>query len=504
VIEEISDILARFESCFHRRAAFSWFVVIIFGLLVRLDQHGVTSLIRWLGLEPDLYLSCLSFFRATSWTLADLQLCWSNIVKEQCPLITVGGSLVIIGDGIKVTKDARRMPAVKKLHQESANSGKAEYIFGHHHGVLGILAGSAKKMFCVPIAAEIHEGMQKIREFKDLDDFGSNDETRTDQVEATDIGGMGDLNATGAPVKASIITSMAAMACDLAKRLDKKCILVLDAYFAAGPAFLMIKDLADGEGKRLLHLVTRAKSNVVAYECPTEQTTKRRGRPRFYGKKVILAEVFRSRRSEFQQVEVVTYGKKKRVSCLCLDLIWKPIKDKVRFVLVIDGADKFILMCSDLLLDPVLIINAYGYRFKIEVCLKMLKLLVGTFCYHFWTKALPKRDCRENSDLDSVTDKKSQAAIVKAARAIEGFVNFGCIATGILQLLALKYEQLIWKSYRGWLRTSTSEIPSEETVMSVIQESFFHNFHSFSHAAIYAIITAKKRNSFTERYRDAA
>jgi len=71
-------------------------------------------------------------------------------------------------------------------------------------------------------------------------------------------------------------------------------------------------------------------------------------------------------------------------------------------------------------------------------------------------------------------------------------------------LLALKYEQLIWKSYRGWLRTSTSEIPSEETVMSVIQESFFHNFHDFSHTAIYAIITAKKRNSFTERYRDAA
>jgi hypothetical protein len=70
-----------------------------------------------------------------------------------------------------------------------------------------------------------------------------------------------------------------------------------------------------------------------------------------------------------------------------------------------------------------------------------------------------------------VTDKKSQAAIVKAARAIEAFVNFGCIATGILQLLALKYEQIIWKSYRGWLRTSTSEIPSEETVMSVSRKT---------------------------------
>lgn len=113
MISEISDILARFERCFTRRAAFSWFVVIIFGLLVRLDQHGIASLTRWLGLEPRLYLSCLNFFRTSSWTLADLQLCWSKIVKEQFPMIT-------IGDGIKVSKEAKKMPGVKNLHQDSA------------------------------------------------------------------------------------------------------------------------------------------------------------------------------------------------------------------------------------------------------------------------------------------------------------------------------------------------------------------------------------------------
>ncbi len=501
MISEISDILARFESYFARRASFSWFVVIIFGLLVRLDQHGVTSLIRWLGLEPDLYLSCLSFFRATSWTLADLQACWSKIVQEQFPLVTIGDYLVIIGDGIKVSKEARKMPAVKRLHQESANSGKAEYIFGHHHGVLGILAGSEKKQFCVPVAAEIHEGMKSIREFQDLIDSGPTDETSADQAGAADSDGVDD---SKTPVNGSIITFMAAMARALAKQLDRKCLLVLDAYFAASPAFSFISDLVDAGGERLLHLVTRAKGNVVAYESPPEQKTRRRGRPRLYGKKLILAELFRSRCSEFQPVEVVAYGKKKYVSCLCLDLIWKPLKDQVRFVLVIDGAEKFILMCSDLLLDPALIITAYGYRFKIEVCLKMLKLLIGSFCYHFWSKACPKRDRCGNSDVDSVTDDKDKVAIAKAAKAIEAFVNFGCIATGILQLLALKYEQLIWRSYRGWLRTKSSEIPSEETVLSVIRENFFHNFDEFSNTAVYAIITAKKRNVFMERHREAA
>lgn len=33
------------------------------------------------------------------------------------------------------------MPDVKKLHQESENSSKAEYIFGHMFGEVGVLYG---------------------------------------------------------------------------------------------------------------------------------------------------------------------------------------------------------------------------------------------------------------------------------------------------------------------------------------------------------------------------
>jgi|GEM_PF-4566894 len=31
MLREISDVLARFATCFYRKAAFSWFVVIVFG-----------------------------------------------------------------------------------------------------------------------------------------------------------------------------------------------------------------------------------------------------------------------------------------------------------------------------------------------------------------------------------------------------------------------------------------------------------------------------------------
>jgi hypothetical protein len=59
--------------------------------------------------------------------------------------------------------------------------------------------------------------------------------------------------------------------------------------------------------------------------------------------------------------------------------------------------------------------------------------------------------------------------IAEVADAIEAFVKFGCIATGILQMLALNCQETIWCKYKGWLRTVSSAVPSEEVVKSVIQ-----------------------------------
>jgi len=126
-------------------------------------------------------------------------------------------------------------------------------------------------------------------------------------------------------------------------------------------------------------------------------------------------------------------------------------------------------MCSDLSLSAHDIITAYSYRFKIEVNFKVLKHLMGVFFYHFWTSAWPHIGKRNESDLCTV-NARSGKLIAQTTNAIEAFVNFGCIATGILQIIAMNFHQTIWKKYLGWLRTVTSIIPSEETVRSVIQE----------------------------------
>ena len=79
------------------------------------------------------------------------------------PLITFTGRALVLGDGIKVGKEARRMPAVKTLHQDSDNSGKAPYIRGHHFGFVGLLVGSLGKAFCLPLRAQLHEGIEGLR-----------------------------------------------------------------------------------------------------------------------------------------------------------------------------------------------------------------------------------------------------------------------------------------------------------------------------------------------------
>jgi hypothetical protein len=470
MIGKLDELLAAFRPCFKRNAAFHWFVLVVFGFMVRLDHNGVTSFIRWLDLDPAVYESCLHFFRAWSWNLKVLQECWARILLANCRPVTVGGAYVLPGDGIKLSKEARKMPAVKSLHQQSENSGKAQYIYGHHFGVVGILVGVAQKLFCVPLAAEIHEGVGDIRALQSDDPSVRHSEQGF-----------------------NLITRMIQLAGRVAGYLEGRVIVALDAYFSVGTSFASAEALVDSTGQRIVHIVTRAKRNVVAYEDPPPRTG-RRGRPRKYGEKLQLMKVFELRADEFQQAAMTLYGKTKTVSFLCLDLIWKPVKDKLRFVLVSDEDERFILICSDLTLAPNDIIMVYSYRFKIEVLFKTAKHVLGVFCYHFWTSVWPKMDRRAgSSDLSRVTDKKHQRRIVLGMRAIERFVNLGCIAAGLMQILCVRYHQTIRRSSTRWLRTYSSEIPAEETVMTIIREEFYRNFNVFRATAIYAIIMAKAR-----------
>ena len=81
----LEEILQEFRPCFSREAAFSWFALIIFGLIIRLDHAGATSIIRWLFLEPTCYEIMLHFFRSSAWDLPSLLRQWAKISLERYP-----------------------------------------------------------------------------------------------------------------------------------------------------------------------------------------------------------------------------------------------------------------------------------------------------------------------------------------------------------------------------------------------------------------------------------
>jgi hypothetical protein len=258
------------------------------------------------------------------------------------------------------------------------------------------------------------------------------------------------------------------------------------------------------KGERLLHIITRAKSNIVAREDNPEAYGGR-GRPCKYGKRIKLDKLFTTRVDDFSTVTVNVYGETKKMKILCLDLVWQAILEKLRFVLIKDDTSTFILICSDLSMSPEEIVELYACRFKIEVTFKMVKHIIGGLYYHFWTTAWRDNVAKALTvaDLEHMNDR-SKKLISGAMNAIEGFVNIALIATGLLQILALQHAERILQLHHWWMRTYPRDVPSEEMVKTVIQHEFYHNFRKFKHTAIYRIIQNKRNKNKTEPLKMAA
>lgn len=379
----------------------------------------------------------LRFFRAKSWNLSNLLCVWTGICVDLFPTFEINGRKGIIGDTTKVSKEAQRMPGVKTLRQESENSGKPEYIRGHHFGFVSLLVDSPEKALAVPLQGELHEGVEQIRP---------------------------GVSFAGKP--ATLVTRMANLAVERAKQLGSLSYVALDAYYSAGPLFTMLKNAVNEKGQRWLHVIVRAKDNYVAYVHHEQCLGKIDER-----KKVILSDIFDFPQL-FTPVEITLYGETRTVRYYCEDFLWKPIKDMIRFVCVIDGDGRYILMSSDLELTATEIISIYSYRFKIEVMFMGLKHLLGVFRYHFWTMGIPKLGRWNNVDYSSLSqDQRAKCDL--AIEAIERFVNLGAITLGLLNYLALAMPDRIWETYQGWLRTYPVDTPSERLVQSVLQAEFF-------------------------------
>jgi hypothetical protein len=416
---------------FSRLRTFMWFATAVAGLTVRMELLGVTSIVRALNLRPGLYTKLLDHFHSSGVKLDRLSVLWAQAVLRLFPSpVRVNGRLVLVGDGIKAPKRGKKMPAVKLLHQQSESNTKPEYIMGHSMQAVGLLVHAAKSVFSVPLAVRIHEGL-----------VWSNRDKRT------------------------LLDKMLGLLEILA--INVPFYFVADAYYAAGK---MVTGLLE-QGN---HLVTRVKSNAVAYApASRKKGRKTRGRPKTYGKKIKLKSLL-ANVNAMQQVASPVYGENNvTLRYRVHDLLWRPAGRLVRFVVAVHPTrGSCILMCTDTSLSAVDIIHLYGLRFKIECSFKQAVRQIGTFAYHFWMKDMtPLRHHNGNQYLHRKSaDYRDR--VKRKMHAYHAFIQAGVVAQGLLQYLALVTPKLVWDSFGSWLRTIRPGIaPSEFVVANALRQT---------------------------------
>ena len=349
---------------------------------------------------------------------------WTQVVLRLFPEpLRVNGRRVLVGDGIKVPKCGRKMPAVKLLHQQSESNPKPTYIMGHSLQAVSVLVKAAQSVFAVPLAVRVHEGL-----------VCSNRDRRT------------------------LLDKMLALLGIVA--VKDPFYFVADAYYAA-------RKIVNGLLDQNNHLLTRVKSNALAYAPYGQHGPKTRGRPRLYGKKLKLKSLLQNLQA-MQRAPSPVYGEHNvTIQYRVCDLLWRPAGRLVRFVAVIHPSrGSCLLMSTDISLSAIEIIRLYGLRFKIEHTFKQAVRLIGSFAYHFWMQDMKPLRRRNGNQYLHRESLEYRIAIKRKIHAYHVFIQAGVVCQGLLQYLAVAFPNLVWNSFGSWLRTIRPGIPPSELVVA--------------------------------------
>ena len=137
--QRLEQILNNLRPAFSREATFQWFILLVWGVVLNSQPSAITSYVNAIGWTESYYNQALHWFDSKAFSVEGLTLQWSKWLSQHESLYRIKGKRVYVGDGIKVGKEGRKMPGVKRLHQESEDVSKPEWIRGHYFNALTIL-----------------------------------------------------------------------------------------------------------------------------------------------------------------------------------------------------------------------------------------------------------------------------------------------------------------------------------------------------------------------------
>ena len=452
--QRLEQIIVKLRPTFSREVPFEWFVLLLWGVLLSNQPPAVTSYLNAVGLGEGYYHQALHWFSSSAFSIDDLCYRWGDWLREHSQVRRLKGQRVYVGDGIKVSKEGRKMPGVKGLHQESEDVSKPEWIRGHYFSALGLLLGVGQALFAAPIVLKLHDGIEVVE----------------------------------ADEQATLVEKMAGLCVEY---MVKASYAVLDAYYASTK---VLQPLREND----LHLISRVRITTVAHAAFSRLPGQHGpGRPRQWGSKVKLRELF-APVEDCLKASVWLYGQKVSVYYQCFEFYWDSAEDLVLFVLTqLPNGKQIILLSSDVNLTGQQVIEVYGWRFKIEVSFRTLVHLLGGFCYRFWLQSMETATRWPKNLQLADYPENFQRQVAGKIEAFERFINLNAISLGLLQVLALEMPNLVWTHFPVWFRTLPKHgYPSEQIVRLSLQSQHPVNlFKSRSALLLNKLLAAKLGSS---------
>src|SRR5215471_3363894 len=219
-------------------------------------------------------------------------------------------------------------------------------------------------------------------------------------------------------------------------------------------------------------------SNAVAYlPADPAKGPRKRGRPRCYGRKIKVKSLL----SDAQSMEEATadvYGERGvKIRYRVRDLMWRPVGQLVRFVVVVHPTrGKILLMTTDLTLCPLDVIRIYGLRFKIEHMFRQAVRLIGSLSYHFWMRDMTPLRHRNGDQYLHRNSERYREQVRNKIHAYHVFIQVCVIAHGLLQYLSTEFPDFVWGSFGSWLKTIRPGVPPSELVVGNVMRDMIADF----------------------------
>lgn len=329
-----------------------WFRYTLLAFIIPFSTSISSNLLRCLNTIFGLELNRRRFYTF----MASGKLPWDNLWSALWDTIpdplTEGRLLIAVDDSVN-PKTGKKIFGCFNIFDHAAKTNQSKYPWAQNMVLVGLLKPIKERWACLPLIFRFYLPKKAIE--ADLENMkipGKETSFQTKLDQATEM-----------------VTQPAH------HFLEIPVVVVCDSRFGNDGLFRPLrKQLADR-----VHLISRLRSNSTIYNFPKNKNSKKRGRPRKYGKKLgSCADMASKFKPQATTYCVSLYGKMREVQVFSIRVMLKTLKCEVRVVWVFRRAQWIALYSTDLKLSVEQIIEFYGARWEIESGFKEIKQDIGS------------------------------------------------------------------------------------------------------------------------------